>query len=293
MAERIFAFKVPLSTASPGLTDAQLAKRRQEVRQEIAVIMPSLSGLLGSGVEERIESDGEFIYLCFDLVESSQLHLIYYRGDAGRASPMAQLYADLANLKREAGEHVLRIGEISHIASMIPSLTDAQLEELRSRLSDEDLRQLKTAMTMRGRHIEVNFSNMSISQQMPLLPTVMPEKAYRLVRFKVLDYDKASASIHILEEIPSSTTMSKWGDLCKKKIRLNRRVASKYRKRSVWMLICFAADAGLEVKAEVQAAVAPADLKPVFLELREVLNKKDLVENLQQAINMLDDESDS
>ena len=275
--ERIFAFSVPLGPAHPGLINEE--KRKQEARQIVRSLMPSTASLVGAGLEERIMSDGQLIWLAFDLVESPQLSLAFDRQRKNRAmqsSPIQRMIVELAKLKEDTETTAIRIGELENLAQAITHFSTHDAKSLLNTLSDDDRNLWQLAHTKPGSRISLKFQDRDIGFSLPMFPIHVSDTKQRRIRFKVTSPSRKAANIANVRMLDGDTENG--GTDIESMAALTRLLRSPVAHDDGWFGLYAAEYCNEYCDATVRVARWAEDLRPSHFELIQINNAMALAE---------------
>lgn len=294
MPHSINAFKVPLGPAGePGLTNEQLEERHREVLKLVHAAMPSSRLLTGTLLKERIISENGLFYQAFDLVESQQMPL-FDSADSrtGRriATSISALYAELARLKDEASNAVIRIGELTLFAAELQSQPTDESRAMLDELSPEDLKLWRLTHSRKGKHLSIEFDDGNVILPLPRLQEHIAETSVRKIRFRVKQIQRKSAILsEIKDALVSVSDAASTGAVDKypKALKLMRPSDSLLDSHDAWFLLYLAEYKGLPVEATVRMALKAVNLKPSHMELVDISNARKLEVDLKRTAVLL------
>jgi len=288
MSEIIEAFSLPLGPEQPGLSDTQMQRRKEGVYRIIRATMPSAETLIRNGMlQERLAGGGGFLWLVFDLVESSQISLPFGESKQRRykaKSILGNLYAELARLKDEAEFNVVRVGELSGFASRLVTMSDQERVGALDTLSDQDRDLWRLVCTRKRRSISIAFPSGVIGISMPLFPSHIAEERSRKIKFKVKAANRRRAELVAVEEVTRASDSPSKGVSFPKRIELIRPLGNDGDQRNGWFLLYAAEFRDVVVEAEVRVALLLSDLSPSHLELIQIGNQDQLTAIVQEIV---------
>jgi hypothetical protein len=292
MPNSINAFKVPLGPAGePGLTNEQLKERHREVLKLVHAAMPSSRLLTGTLLKERIISENGLFYQAFDLVESRQMPL-FDSADSrtGRriATSISALYAELARLRDEASNAVIRIGELTLFAAELQSQPTDESRAMLDELSPEDLKLWRLTHSRKGKHLSIEFDDGNVILPLPRLQEHIAETSVRKIRFRVKQIQQKSAILsEIKDALVSDAASTVAADKYPKALKLLRPSDSLLDSHDGWFLLYLAEYKGLPVEATVRMALKAVNLKPSHMELVDISNARKLEVDLKRTAVLL------
>lgn len=284
MSEAIHALSIPLGPAKPGLTDAQIKKRKEEARRAVRATMPSSRHLMHCYLQERIVSDQGLLWLAFDLVETPQMQLLtagHGRNARMLASAFNSLCMELSRLKEEAEATVIRVGELAAISSRLASLSRIDITGVVEELSEHDWELWRLIHSRKGQGVSIEFPSGRVGISMPLFPEHASEGQERRIRFRVKSVNRGKAEIiQITEEVESAPACSAVN--FPKKMRLLRPQGRGLQERKGWFLLYAAEFRNVAVDAIVRMALKLSDFSPSHLELISIRNSAELVAEIDE-----------
>lgn len=280
MSEKIEAFSLPLGPEQPGLSDTQMQRRKEGVYRIIRATMPSAVTLIRDGVlQERLAGGDGFLWLVFDLVESSQISLPFGESNQRRyktKSILGDLYAELARLKDETEFNVIRVGELAGFASMLLTMSDQERVGALDVLSDQDRDLWRLFFMRKRRSISISFPTGIVDVNMPLFPLHVAEERSRKIRFKVKAVNRRRAELIAVEELTRESDNPSKGVPFPKRIELLRPLGYDSGQCKGWFLLYSAEFRDVVVEAEVRMVLLLSELSSSHLELIQIGNKDQL-----------------
>lgn len=283
----IEAFRIALGPAESGLSEKALDSRKNQARNTIFAFMPSLHGPLKSHIRERLVAENGNLWLAFDLVPPMQMHLALDGNPKANVLDIeatCRLREEYARLHNEAGEFVVRAGQLINLASALPQLDAAGRCELIESLADEDRITWESIHRLSGSELSIKFGDETLSAQLPTLNLFLPEPTNRIISAKVSGirtgnqgkYYELTSILAISTgvnqvELPASMSMDR-----------PRRLSQPMRQTR--FLLHVAEEFGVPLDLEVRVILNQSDLTPAYLEFRGVNDRTSLQKYLQYLL---------
>ncbi|MCL4733213.1 hypothetical protein KJZ71_05445 [Patescibacteria group bacterium] len=235
-------------------------------------------------LQERIVSDHGLLWLAFDLVETPQMQLLTVGSEKNSrivASAFNALCMELARLRGEAEETVIRVGELAAISSKLTLFTGIDPSGVLESLSECDWDLWHLIYSRKGKTVSIEFPTGRVGISMPLFPAHASEGLERRIRFRVKSVTRDKAEIcQITEESESAPACSVVN--FPKKMRLLRPLGKGLRERKGWFLLYSAEFRNVAVDAIVRMALKLSDFSPSHLELISIRNSAELVAEIDE-----------
>lgn len=270
MMNSIHAFSIPLGIHGQKFSQEDLEARKAAARNEIAILIPATKHLTYSNLKEYMGFENGQIFLSFDLIESSQMHLDFGLGNGKKSnpvSPLVRLRQDLLRLRESAEMSQIRVGELLERISGI----NTSRENIIDSLDGDDLELWRYIHRNHSKSKLLRFPSHDISIQIPLLPYYQAEPGTRLIRVTVKTLSSKKATFTNIKQIDQSGA-SGATTLLPTILDLIRSGEDSM----IWSLLYASLECRLPLEAIVKVALHSHSMEPAYIELKSIENHEAL-----------------
>jgi hypothetical protein len=196
-----------------------------------------------------------------------------------------QLREEYARLRYEAGEFVVRCGQLLTLASVLPHLDAAGRCEAMESLSHEDRITWESIHSLSGCELSIKFGDETLSAQLPTLNLFLPEPTNRIISAKVSGIRTGNqGKYYELTSILAISTDAGQVAL-PTSMKLDRPANPSKSLRQSMFLLHVAEEFGVRLELEVRVNLHQSNLTPALLEFRGVNDPKSLQKLLQYLMD--------
>lgn len=270
MTTSIHAFSIPLGIHGQKFSQEELEARKAAARNEIAILIPATKHLTYSNLKEYMGVENGKIFLSYELIESSQMHLDFDHEEGKKnkiPSTLVRLGQDLSRLKKSAEMTQIRVGELLERISGFTTASNAGPTNVFDDLDGDDLDLWKYLHKNHDKTKYIRFASHDVSIQIPLLPYYQAEPGTRLVRANVKSLTHMKASLANIKQIShidpsgSATTLPSKLDLLRTE-----------EDSSTWSLLYTCMEFNIPLEATLKVALHAHSMQPAYVELRSIEN---------------------